>query len=110
MVNGQAPPGIKTLEELGQWRCQGCGAWNGTQSDAAKVVQEMTEKKPETSPVTPVKHEFEESDVDEDGDAEHGSQLAEEIEGTSGADHASNTNKVTKRVTRSAGKPVLGGI
>jgi hypothetical protein len=31
LVNGQAPPGIKDLEELGRWRCGGCGAWNGTE-------------------------------------------------------------------------------
>lgn len=29
LVNGQAAPGVKTLEEVGRWRCGGCGAWNG---------------------------------------------------------------------------------
>ncbi|KAL1953702.1 hypothetical protein VTO42DRAFT_2337 [Malbranchea cinnamomea] len=29
LVNGQAAPGIKTLEEVGRWRCGSCGAWNG---------------------------------------------------------------------------------
>ncbi|KAL9105522.1 MAG: hypothetical protein Q9227_009319 [Pyrenula ochraceoflavens] len=29
LVNGQAPPGIKGLEEVGRWRCGGCGAENG---------------------------------------------------------------------------------
>lgn len=32
LVNGQAPPGIKTPEELGRWRCGGCRAWNGVES------------------------------------------------------------------------------
>ncbi|KAE8322645.1 hypothetical protein BDV39DRAFT_209587 [Aspergillus sergii] len=38
LVNGQAPPGIKSLEELGRWRCGSCGAWNGVESEAKKVL------------------------------------------------------------------------
>ena len=26
LVNGQAPPGVKRLEDIGKWRCGGCGA------------------------------------------------------------------------------------
>ena len=29
LVNGQAPPGIKTLQEVGKWRCSSCGTMNG---------------------------------------------------------------------------------
>ncbi|KAF1942759.1 hypothetical protein EJ02DRAFT_402002 [Clathrospora elynae] len=29
LVNGQAPPGARTLEDVGRWRCGGCSAWNG---------------------------------------------------------------------------------
>lgn len=38
LVNGQAPPGVRTLEELGRWRCGGCGTWNGEESEATKVL------------------------------------------------------------------------
>lgn len=38
LVNGQAPPGTKTPEELGRWRCFSCGAWNGEESEASKVL------------------------------------------------------------------------
>lgn len=38
LVNGQAPPGIKTLEELGRWRCGSCGSWNGEESETKKVL------------------------------------------------------------------------
>lgn len=38
LVNGQAPPGVKTPEELGRWRCGSCGAWNGEESEASKVL------------------------------------------------------------------------
>ncbi|KZZ97944.1 hypothetical protein AAP_00205 [Ascosphaera apis ARSEF 7405] len=38
-VNGQAPPGAKTLEDIGRWRCGFCGAWNGVPQE-----QMITEK------------------------------------------------------------------
>ncbi|KAE8378631.1 hypothetical protein BDV26DRAFT_186494 [Aspergillus bertholletiae] len=41
LVNGQAPPGIKTLEEIGRWRCGNCGAWNGVESEAKKVLDSI---------------------------------------------------------------------
>lgn len=44
LVNGQAPPGVKSLEEVGRWKCGGCGAWNGVESEAANLVQEMRQK------------------------------------------------------------------
>jgi hypothetical protein len=39
LVNGLAPPGVRTLEEVGKWRCRECGAWNGEESDALRIVQ-----------------------------------------------------------------------
>jgi hypothetical protein len=44
LVNGQAPPGIRSATELGRWRCSGCGAWNGEEDEAVKAVQKMKEK------------------------------------------------------------------
>jgi hypothetical protein len=44
LVNGQAPPGTKSLSEIGQWRCHSCGSLNGEADEAAKVVNEMKEK------------------------------------------------------------------
>ncbi|KAL4945767.1 hypothetical protein BDV06DRAFT_184127 [Aspergillus oleicola] len=41
LVNGQAPPGMKSLEELGRWRCGGCGAWNGVESPASKALSDI---------------------------------------------------------------------
>ena len=38
LVNGQAPPGIKRLEEVGKWKCSGCGAMNGEESESEKIV------------------------------------------------------------------------
>ncbi|KAI9649248.1 hypothetical protein NHQ30_001816 [Ciborinia camelliae] len=44
LVNGQAPPGTKTLADLGKWRCFGCRTLNGQEDEAAKAVQEMKER------------------------------------------------------------------
>lgn len=41
LVNGQAPPGIKTPEELGRWRCGSCGAWNGVESETTQILSSL---------------------------------------------------------------------
>lgn len=42
LVNGQAPPGVKSLVELGKWRCMGCGVENGVEEDEGKrIVREV---------------------------------------------------------------------
>ncbi|KAI9820313.1 MAG: hypothetical protein M1827_005935 [Pycnora praestabilis] len=41
LVNGQAPPGVKRLEDVGKWRCSGCGGWNGEESEARTIVAEI---------------------------------------------------------------------
>ncbi|KAH8648612.1 hypothetical protein BX600DRAFT_442900 [Xylariales sp. PMI_506] len=48
LVNGQAPPGIRNLGELGQWRCMGCGAVNGEVDENKKIVQEALEQREKT--------------------------------------------------------------
>lgn len=44
LVNGQAPPGIKRPEDLGKWRCIGCGGWNGEENEAEQLVAEMAQR------------------------------------------------------------------
>ncbi|KAJ4337131.1 hypothetical protein N0V95_008427 [Ascochyta clinopodiicola] len=42
LVNGQAPPGARTAEDIGKWRCGGCKAWNGKErphEEVANLVQ-----------------------------------------------------------------------
>ncbi|RAK96024.1 uncharacterized protein BO80DRAFT_429405 [Aspergillus ibericus CBS 121593] len=51
LVNGQAPPGVKRLEELGRWRCGSCGAWNGEESEAKKVLAGI-QKEPQSPEAT----------------------------------------------------------
>ncbi len=44
LVNGQAPPGVKRLDEVGKWRCGGCGGWNGEENEAKKIVAQIHEQ------------------------------------------------------------------
>ncbi|KAJ1325452.1 endoplasmic reticulum junction formation protein lunapark [Microdochium nivale] len=41
LVNGQAPPGTRTLHELGQWKCMGCGTMNGEMDEGKKIMREV---------------------------------------------------------------------
>lgn len=38
LVNGQAPPGVQRLEEVGRWRCKECKAWNGVDESEVKEL------------------------------------------------------------------------
>lgn len=41
LVNGQAPPGTKSLAELGRWKCMSCGAMNGEMDEGRKIMREV---------------------------------------------------------------------
>ncbi|KAH7029544.1 uncharacterized protein B0I36DRAFT_364072 [Microdochium trichocladiopsis] len=41
LVNGQAPPGTRSLSDLGQWKCMGCGAMNGEMDEGKKIMREV---------------------------------------------------------------------
>lgn len=41
LVNGQAPPGTKSLSDLGMWKCMACGASNGEMDEGKRIVQEV---------------------------------------------------------------------
>ncbi|RYP08326.1 hypothetical protein DL764_001972 [Monosporascus ibericus] len=41
LVNGQAPPGTKSLAELGTWKCMSCGAMNGEMDEGKKIMREV---------------------------------------------------------------------
>ncbi|KAI1272524.1 hypothetical protein F5Y07DRAFT_301438 [Xylaria sp. FL0933] len=45
LVNGQAPPGIKNVADLGAWKCMGCGATNGEMDEGKKIIQEVLSAK-----------------------------------------------------------------
>lgn len=41
LVNGQAPPGTKSLADLGQWKCMSCGVLNGEMDEGKKIIREV---------------------------------------------------------------------
>ncbi|KAJ4412973.1 hypothetical protein N0V85_003614 [Neurospora sp. IMI 360204] len=41
LVNGQAPPGTKSLSEIGKWKCMSCGAANGEMDEGRRIVREV---------------------------------------------------------------------
>ncbi|KAI9805529.1 MAG: hypothetical protein M1825_000780 [Sarcosagium campestre] len=60
LVNGQAPPGTRRLEDVGRWKCASCGGWNGEESEVGRIVSEIKEnehharevRKSRSSPLT----------------------------------------------------------
>lgn len=102
LVNGQAPPGVKTLEELGRWRCQSCGAWNGVEAETAKAVKQIAaDANPVDESWQAVSHADE---AEEEKDQPQESQSISEQENASGMDSGNDPSGVSKRVTRSAAK------
>jgi len=43
LVNGQAPPGTRTIEDIGRWRCGGCNAWNGKEKVKEEAVASLVQ-------------------------------------------------------------------
>ncbi|CAK3815775.1 unnamed protein product [Lecanosticta acicola] len=43
LVNGQAPPGARTLEDVGKWRCSQCHALNGVESEEKTILQHISQ-------------------------------------------------------------------
>jgi len=41
LVNGQAPPGARSLQDVGKWRCSACHAWNGVESEEKQILQQL---------------------------------------------------------------------
>ncbi|CAG9993706.1 unnamed protein product [Clonostachys byssicola] len=48
LVNGQAPPGVKSLSEIGRWRCMGCNRENGeVEDEGTRIVREVLDEQAE---------------------------------------------------------------
>ena len=103
-MNGQAPPGCRTLEDVGRWRCGGCGAWNGREKakeEVAKLVRGWEEERRER-----------EKEVggrgSDDGESEEGSQGISTDEGDGGdvkeEEEEAVVEKPVARSTRSRAK------
>lgn len=44
LINGQAPPGAKHPNDVGKWRCFGCGTMNGDETEATNIVAALKDE------------------------------------------------------------------
>jgi hypothetical protein len=111
LVNGQAPPGIKTPEELGRWRCGSCGSWNGVESETTRILSTLRETvAPEgtleqTTAESPPQEEVEDDEVmvprEEQKSPSPDSEQGEDAQDTQEEDSKSEP---ARRSTRKGGK------
>ena len=78
LVNGQAPPGARSLEDVGRWRCKGCGEMNGVESEVGKVLQQAERKREVSSEVQKVPEMEERAVKQEEADEEDDDEESEE--------------------------------
>lgn len=88
LVNGQAPPGAKTLEDVGKWRCSACGTMNGVEKVTAKLVKEVTESQATVEPAPDIADAEDDAEESEAGDDDAG-----ELEDTTDSPAASTRSK-----------------
>ena len=69
LVNGQAPPGVRSPEELGRWRCFSCGAWNGDVGKSDDDSNKKTSSKEAQDVATPAREAQEEKEEGEEEDS-----------------------------------------
>ncbi|KAF2814081.1 uncharacterized protein BDZ99DRAFT_459812 [Mytilinidion resinicola] len=91
LVNGQAPPGTRTLEDVGRWRCAGCRAWNGREKrEEVGALAEAWEKEREAEKQSILEKQLEieergvtprpvDADADNDGESSGASSDADVV-------------------------------
>ncbi|KAF9740334.1 hypothetical protein PMIN06_009634 [Paraphaeosphaeria minitans] len=107
LVNGQAPPGARTLEDVGRWRCGGCNAWNGAEKVEEVAVERLVQgweeerkTKEEENQIGSSKiREMEEISAVSGGDEGSGVDVAEES-----VDEAPVRERATRSKTKAKGK------
>lgn len=65
LVNGQAPPGTKSLSEIGTWKCMSCGEPNGEMDEGKRIVHEVLGAR-EGEATMSAGEEFKDSDSEEE--------------------------------------------
>ncbi|KAH7358688.1 hypothetical protein B0T11DRAFT_106887 [Plectosphaerella cucumerina] len=64
-VNGQAPPGTRSLSELGIWKCMTCGASNGEVNEGKRLIKEVLDARAAQSNSLEPGEEFKDDDDDD---------------------------------------------
>lgn len=80
-VNGQAPPGTRSLAELGVWKCMSCGASNGEDNEGKRLIKEVLEAQAAEADALALApgEEFKEEDDDDDDDDEEAEGAAMDV-------------------------------
>ena len=86
LVNGQAPPGARSLEDVGRWRCKGCGEMNGVESEVGKVLQQAERKREVSSSDAQKVPEMEERSIKQEEEVDEDEDVEESEEQSSGVD------------------------
>lgn len=68
LVNGQAPPGTKSLVEVGIWKCMACGASNGEANEGKRIIEEVLQAQSDAADVLAPGEEFKDEDDEEPED------------------------------------------
>ncbi|KAK2735820.1 hypothetical protein FQN57_001097 [Myotisia sp. PD_48] len=100
LVNGQAAPGVQTIEDVGRWRCGGCGAWNGEADKTSKPAlgggqqRERRSERPRSRSIshTPLSEELSPAECASNLDTDPESSEVELESGvqSSGSEHAND--------------------
>ncbi|KAF2197350.1 hypothetical protein GQ43DRAFT_381205, partial [Delitschia confertaspora ATCC 74209] len=82
LVNGQAPPGVRTLEDVGRWRCAACHAWNGKEKPKEDVVAGLVQNWEEERRAQGIEtgEEFKEDTDSDEQEMGQGAEVLEEME------------------------------
>ena len=104
LVNGQAPPGTRHLEEVGKWRCSECRTANGSESETSQMIRKVAESKGRSvtnsesgASLGAAKH----SAVSDDGETEEMQEIERETSEVPANDGASEEESPPAGSTRS---------
>ncbi|KAL8694207.1 MAG: hypothetical protein Q9218_001094 [Villophora microphyllina] len=93
LVNGQAPPGVLHLEEVGKWRCSGCGFMNGEENEETKLLNHIKQQAQPAQHSAPSAEEVAAIDTGASGESEdnvssdeHESEFSENVESSESED------------------------
>ena len=88
LVNGQAPPGTRSLADVGRWRCMGCQAMNGEEApepEGQRIVREVLKGKHAAEADEEPEEGGKEADEEADGEEEEEAEEAEDGDGPAAA-------------------------
>ncbi|KAL8804762.1 MAG: hypothetical protein Q9182_002354 [Xanthomendoza sp. 2 TL-2023] len=100
LVNGQAPPGVQTLDAVGKWRCAGCNTMNGHENEGVKLLEKIKEQAVAPEKGTEVVNPTTESDPQEENADE---DSGDERQDDDGQDTPSSDGESEEERPRSSG-------